>query len=539
MITLQIRTAHSKSRNVGQQPGINKVGGRLCLGFLLCFLSQAVTLRAQNDSSDWVKSIHESNKSSIVFITGNVKHQNGAVAPVGGTGFIVSSEGYVLTCNHVVPEYNSAVDTYEIWGSVGGRYNHQYPLKIVDDEKVTDLLLLTLPQEEEWRTLTRATKWKPDSELLVLGFPEGRQLLTVTGRITSLDDNGRLITNAAINHGMSGGPVFNRDGAVIAVAEAGYEEANDIYVLIPISYANKLLHTAYSPLLDSNSSSGSALPNATTPAASSSTAGSLAELQEQWDMVIFRLRDSQLAKSYVPNQLHVAQLTNSIRDAKNIRTLIEGLVAQVNDRTLLGWLNVVDYDLGNLQEDLTFIGADPKSPDVMKLNEWQETRLQTAEYSRVNALTFCSRISIHLKLPDPGFSNLVATTVLDVRPNLTPTPISTPTPAATPTPVATARLEQWVFESTRRWSFVTPEYHYPGGWPENTYRTPPVEGNRQLRNPRVVGNHARYAFSDLSDHRVSIPFAVITGDQRSIEIRVKSWGPAFTFDIEADVYIWR
>jgi hypothetical protein len=83
-----------------------------------------------------------------------------------------------------------------------------------------------------------------------LGFPKDTPLLAAPGRITSVDNNGRLITNSALNHGMSGGPAFNRSGAIIGIAEGGYEEANSINLLIPISYATRLLQIADSPLLN-------------------------------------------------------------------------------------------------------------------------------------------------------------------------------------------------------------------------------------------------------------------------------------------------
>jgi len=210
-------------------------------------LTVQLPLHAEDNSDNWVSSTREANKASLVFITGNVKHKNGDVAPFAGTGFIVSPAGHVLTCNHVIPEYDPDVDTLQCSGSVG-RYEPPYPLTIVDSEKQGDLILLILPQERTWTSIRSMAKGQLDSEIVVLGFPIDKPLLAATGRITSTE-RGRWITNAALNHGMSGGPAFNKSGAIIGIAEGGYEEANAINLLIPISYASRLLQIADSPLI--------------------------------------------------------------------------------------------------------------------------------------------------------------------------------------------------------------------------------------------------------------------------------------------------
>jgi S1-C subfamily serine protease len=239
----------------------------LVLFSTIAFLTIQLPLYAQDNSDNWMSSIRQGNKASLVFISGKVTHKNGDAAPFSGTGFIVSSLGHVLTCNHVIPAYDPDVDTLQCSGSVGGRYELLYPLRIVDSEKQGDLMLLTLPQEKTWTSVRSRAKWQLDSEIVVLGFPIDEPLLAAPGRITSVDNNGRLITNAALNHGMSGGPAFDKSGAIIGIAEGGYEEANSINLLIPMSYATRLLQIADSPLLNPNpasSSSNSSPPSVVT-----------------------------------------------------------------------------------------------------------------------------------------------------------------------------------------------------------------------------------------------------------------------------------
>ena len=179
-----------------------------------------------------------------------------------------------------------------------------------------------------------------------MGFPKDEPLLAATGRITSTE-GGRLITDAALNHGMSGGPAFNQSGAIIGIAEGGYEEYNLINLLIPISYATRLLQVATSPLLNPN-------PTAVTTATASpsSTVLSQEQVQELWNVVIYRVGHSTLVESYVPDPIHAAQLINAIRDSEDVQKLIKNFEDQVKDITLHRWFISVDDTLDTLQADL-------------------------------------------------------------------------------------------------------------------------------------------------------------------------------------------
>jgi hypothetical protein len=389
-----------------------------------------VSLHAQNDSDSWVRSTRDENKASLVFISGKVTHKNGQVAEFAGTGFIVSPAGYLLTCNHVVPEYDRDVDKFEAHGTVGGRSDPQYSLSIVDSEKQGDLMLLTLPQEKTWPSVRSMAKWQLDSEVVALGFPKDTPLLAAPGRITSVDNNGRLITNSPLNHGMSGGPAFNRSGAIIGIAEGGYEEANSINLLIPITYATRLLQIADSPLLSDK-------PRPTPePTDSPSPDPSSEQLRELWMVVIYRVGHSKFVDSYVPDEIHAAQLINALRDNEDVQKLIKNFEQQTKDSTLQKWFIAVDDTLDALGQDLSSLNrAVLQYPDIVTLDPWQKRALQTAEYNRVKLLGLLTQITLQLKLTDPLFANNSVRTV----PPDTPTPLPSGTPAIAASPPTVPR----------------------------------------------------------------------------------------------------
>jgi serine protease Do len=146
-----------------------------------------------------------------------------------GSGFIVSTDGYILTNNHVI-EGSSRV----IVRLLNGR---EYTGRIVGTDKDTDIGVLKIDATGLTAAAlgsseaTRVGEW-----VLAIGNPLGEDLtFTVTQGIVSakgranLDvgdrDNGKLIqdyiqTDAVINRGNSGGPLVNARGEVIGINAA-------------------------------------------------------------------------------------------------------------------------------------------------------------------------------------------------------------------------------------------------------------------------------------------------------------------------------
>jgi serine protease Do len=138
---------------------------------------------------------------------------------VGGTGFFISADGYILTNNHMV-EKDVTVRVTVITTA-----GDEYDAKIVGTDPGTDLALIKIDAkampfaELGDSSLVRVGEW-----VLAIGNPLGMDN-TVTAGIVSY--KGRSIdtqsyqdfiqTDAAINHGNSGGPLINMKGEVIGI----------------------------------------------------------------------------------------------------------------------------------------------------------------------------------------------------------------------------------------------------------------------------------------------------------------------------------
>ena len=142
----------------------------------------------------------------------------------GGSGFIISEEGYVVSNYHVV-EGSSRL-------SVITHDNQSYDAKIVGYDAANDVAVLKV----EAAGLQAAKIGSSDAlivgdQVVAIGHPLGNKAATLTvGYVSAKDQSvttdGSIInmlqTDAAINSGNSGGPLFNMHGEVIGITSAKY-----------------------------------------------------------------------------------------------------------------------------------------------------------------------------------------------------------------------------------------------------------------------------------------------------------------------------
>lgn len=166
---------------------------------------------------------------------------------IGGTGFFISADGYILTNNHmVVKDKTMSVTVTTLAGK-------EYDAKIVGTDPGTDLALLKIQAKDvPFAELGDSGQVKVGEWVLAIGNPLGMEH-TVTAGIVSY--KGRQIdtqsyqdfiqTDAAINRGNSGGPLINMKGEVIGINStiltSGFAGNIGIGFAIPSSIAKKVV----------------------------------------------------------------------------------------------------------------------------------------------------------------------------------------------------------------------------------------------------------------------------------------------------------
>ncbi|MCX6722336.1 MAG: trypsin-like peptidase domain-containing protein [Candidatus Staskawiczbacteria bacterium] len=168
----------------------------------------------------------------------------------GGSGFIISEDGYVFTSNHVVSDitadYTVILDP-----------KHKYPAKVLSRNPINDTAVLKIEGKNKFPYLDLADSGKIElgEEVVAVGNALGEftdtlstgivsglsRFITAYGGIENQMQNlrGLIQTDAAINPGNSGGPLINMAGKVIGINTAMIAGAQNIGFAIPINYAKK------------------------------------------------------------------------------------------------------------------------------------------------------------------------------------------------------------------------------------------------------------------------------------------------------------
>ena len=141
-----------------------------------------------------------------------------------GTGFIVTEDGYIITNYHVVKKAEDiTVTDYD---------GNEYKATIVGSEASNDVAVLKIDAEVTPVVLGNSSDLAVGDDIMVIGNALGELSYTFTDGIVShlsrtlKVESGETIhmfqTNAAINNGNSGGPVYNMQGEVVGIASAKY-----------------------------------------------------------------------------------------------------------------------------------------------------------------------------------------------------------------------------------------------------------------------------------------------------------------------------
>ena len=161
-----------------------------------------------------------------------------------GSGFVLTSDGYVVTNNHVVQDAAEVSVTFQ-----GG---DKYDATVIGTDPKTDLALLKIKSDKNFPHVDFAkTEAKVGDWVMAVGNPFGlggtvtSGIISARGRdIGSGPYDDFLQIDASINKGNSGGPTFNLEGDVIGINTAIYSPSGGsvgIGFAIPASTATNVI----------------------------------------------------------------------------------------------------------------------------------------------------------------------------------------------------------------------------------------------------------------------------------------------------------
>ena len=144
-----------------------------------------------------------------------------------GSGFIVSADGYVVTNNHVITADGAGeIETITVTTPDGT----DYPAKLIGRDSASDLAVLKIsaPRPLPFVRFGDSRQARVGDWVIAIGNPFGLGGTVTSGIISSVYRNTGsggaydryLQTDAAINRGNSGGPMFDMKGNVIGINNA-------------------------------------------------------------------------------------------------------------------------------------------------------------------------------------------------------------------------------------------------------------------------------------------------------------------------------
>ncbi len=163
---------------------------------------------------DFSKEFQKVEKAVVNIVALDVNNNNNPVS--SGSGVLIGDGDIALTCNHcVIPGYKMAARP-------SGLSTQGQLARVLFQDKKTDIAILKFNQIIGVpASLKSSNSVSIGHEAFVVGFPNNIATKTaLSANIAGIDPNGSILLDASVNHGNSGGPLFNSSGEVVGIVNA-------------------------------------------------------------------------------------------------------------------------------------------------------------------------------------------------------------------------------------------------------------------------------------------------------------------------------
>ena len=161
-----------------------------------------------------------------------------------GSGFVIKKNGTVITNNHVIANAEDIIVRVN---------NKEYQAKVIGADPYSDVAVLKIQSSETFKTVEfgNSDKARVGDWVVAIGNPFGLGGTVTSGIISARNRDINLTryddfiqTDASINQGNSGGPLFNLNGDVIGINTAIISPSgasSGIGFAIPANYASTII----------------------------------------------------------------------------------------------------------------------------------------------------------------------------------------------------------------------------------------------------------------------------------------------------------
>jgi len=202
---------------------------------LLVLSALMASLAASQETVDWSSLVEKVMPAVVTIVSADAKDI------VQGSGFLISSDGKIVTNFHVVAGKPTILARLLDGSSLVIK-------SILASDKANDLAILQAEGRDlPFVQLGDSDKVKVGEAICVIGSPmllEGTVSVGIISAVRELRDGRKLLQiTAPISEGSSGSPVFNRKGEVIGVASFALSEGQSINLVVSSNAVKALLHS--------------------------------------------------------------------------------------------------------------------------------------------------------------------------------------------------------------------------------------------------------------------------------------------------------
>lgn len=221
-------------------------------------LSENLLLAETKNSASSDKKKNASKKVSqfidgtvTIWVDKGIKVENGLgfADRVIGSGFFISSKGYLITNHHVIADVVDPKNENYARAFIKLAYDseNRIPAKVIGWDSELDLALLKAEVEPRYVfDLGSSEGLEVGDKVYAIGSPIGLEKTLTSGIVSSTDRKlfafGNVMQiDAAVNSGNSGGPCIDENGNVQAIVFAGILQFSGLNFAIPVEYLKNIL----------------------------------------------------------------------------------------------------------------------------------------------------------------------------------------------------------------------------------------------------------------------------------------------------------
>lgn len=181
---------------------------------------------------DVATSIFDSARMSVVSVATSRNGENLGT----GSGLVWTQDGYIVTNFHVISKIDKSSDVLTVVVQNQDGSTKSMPARVVGTDTMNDLVVLKADGSDlQPPKIGTSADLRVGQSLYACGFPYGLPASLAAGVVSGLNRSipspvgtriyGTIQTDASINGGNSGGPVFDSAGRVVGIATATYSRS--------------------------------------------------------------------------------------------------------------------------------------------------------------------------------------------------------------------------------------------------------------------------------------------------------------------------